>query len=498
MQRTGFDTHLVIRITAFILAWSTAIQAICDKSCLDCDGILGECFECKPPRFVPGEFKSVFRNGCYPCPTGCSSCVVEIKENRIDNSKCTDCQPYYGLTPNYTCDTASFFSGGRECLVQWCSQCSFFDSNLCWECLYGNLKPDGTCYGPGELPPLCSDLDENGFCSACFGYVKYNDKDRGVYLTPSTNTCSFCLENCFYCESGTACIYCAQGFQLIDNQCVKCSGNCYSCDQNTGVCELCETGFYMDDATKLCLPCSTGCAGCSGPAESDCNTCYLLEGYIGVYGQHCRKIADLCTELYSLPGHMDWNRYCLACVGGHYAVEYPGEYNFDCLPCPQECLNCESPTSCSRCKPGYYLSIGQCLPCAPGCIDCVSSNKCLLTSDGVVYKPPSKEKVKEIFFISYRLQAKIVWGIIFCEFIMIIYRSSLRLIECIAGKVYSRRVLFKLSLRTTMRSEYSTFSRKLTIGSPSNAKKLAQVSPIQGSPKKRHIKKSSFKRIQTK
>ena len=132
---------------------------------------------------------------------------------------------------------------------------------------------------------------------------------------------------------------------------------------------------------------------------------------------------------------------------------------------------------------------------------CAWLHRLHITQNGIAYQPIPKKVDDGTFFLSYRLQTKIVWGIIFCEILMILYRSSLKLISFCAKKIYSRRVLFKKSLRTTLRSEYNTFSRKLTIGSsksPKFAKRLATITPSQATPIQKYTKNSSFKRIQTK
>jgi len=219
MHGTHSHSHLLIKTIAFTMTWITALQAICDDSCLDCDGLLGECISCKQPPVALGIYKSLFRNACYDCPYGCRGCIVDIKENSIHNANCTSCQSNYRLLDNNTCQERRS-SGSGTCIAKWCSQCAFFDPNICFICRYGNPKTDGTCYGPGELPPLCAAIDENGLCTACLTFILDNDKYRGAYFTPSTNTCSFCLENCINCESGTSCLHCNERFQLVDGQCV--------------------------------------------------------------------------------------------------------------------------------------------------------------------------------------------------------------------------------------------------------------------------------------
>lgn len=72
----------------------------------------------------------------------------------------------------------------------------------------------------------------------------------------------------------------------------------------------------------------------------------------------------------------------MQCVEGFYHAAPYGR----CLPCPNFCPTCNSPSACLTCAPGYYLKAGFCQPCStPNCYSCGSSavnNQCTLCRNG--------------------------------------------------------------------------------------------------------------------
>lgn len=71
---------------------------------------------------------------------------------------------------------------------------------------------------------------------------------------------------------------------------------------------------------------------------------------------------------------------CVGCVSGYYPTTDQGVNR--CLPCFKNCTECSSETVCSKCVPGYVLSVGgtKCsLKCSENCATCQDNlpNKCL-------------------------------------------------------------------------------------------------------------------------
>lgn len=468
-----YSTHLrsLISILFFTFCFDESSQGICDINCMICDGYEGECLYCKLPWRVTETYYSLFRNTCYPCPTGCQTCVMTVNNNLLVK-KCTECASAYELGEDGQCSAIVYSIPPNYCLVEWCDMCNFMNNLECYYCTHGDVKLDGSCYGPDDLPPLCTSLDQNGLCSGCVSSAKVGTEQKGLYLS-SPGNCTYCSEKCEYCQPAGTCLMCNMGYWLQNETCVPCPPNCLECDQSTGACITCMAGYFTDVA-GLCSPCFEGCSKCSGPSEEECWRCDITRGYVGLFGKNCRQIASVCADLHMLDGYYDENRYCLSCISGTYPIVYPGDYNLDCQPCPSECLNCESPTICSRCKQGFYLSNSKCLPCTGGCQDCVSPHRCLVQSneEDASNSPKVLEFTKKrTFFISYRLQAKIVWRIIFCEGLMIVYRIIEKLVEifssCISDKKYRSRS--KLNISTNGQEITESNQIKVTQSNSNNA-----------------------------
>ena len=306
----------------------------------------------------------------------------------------------------------------------------------------------------------------------------------------SDGSCQLCGKNCVQCSGPDQCGRCREGMAIIDGECKLCAENCADCDMQTTMCLRCNSRFYPSADGRQCLPCLQGCFGCTGPTEQECTLCDLYSGYIGVNGQHCRHLVDTCSDIrdFTDQGIHDYNRYCLGCTHGYYAVGY-GQYDLDCVRCQYPCMNCQSSTECTRCALGSFMSNGRCYPCPDDCTDCITDNKCIVCTDGL---PPvngscSKERKaisdpKLPFFFSFRVQTKIVWLIIFAELLMLIIRVCIKLFEHFSNIIYERRVAHKKSLRLMMALASTSFTSVHMRGHKSKHSRLSKLGLTTPSP----------------
>jgi len=138
---------------------------------------------------------------------------------------------------------------------------------------------------------------------------------------------------------------------------------------------------------------------------------------------------------------------CLECMPGNYLVykyiydiyidEYKAEPQY-CKPCPAECFNCASPTTCIGCNDEHtYIKDGRCHPCGESCDTCYGpGEQCLICADGSrAYKGrcgPNKYQTyqKHITPFKFRFHTFIIIFII----LLAIFSFSLRLILAIYDK----------------------------------------------------------------
>ena len=114
----------------------------------------------------------------------------------------------------------------------------------------------------------CADCSTSGpmFCDA--GDSGYFMKNGQCVDCDSYSESVICKQ----CQDETVCEVCAQGYRLEDGECKLCElDKCADCNNLTGKCNLCKMGFYLDDQTGSCKPCTEPCKECS--SANFCLTC---------------------------------------------------------------------------------------------------------------------------------------------------------------------------------------------------------------------------------
>lgn len=97
-----------------------------------------------------------------------------------------------------------------------------------------------------------------------------------------------------------------------------------------------------------------------------------------------------------------------------------------CLPCPQSCLNCTSPTSCKACKNRIKLQDGVCLrKCDPAYYYNSANNSC---------QPCSNSSISNCAGCYYNYTQNAL-NCIYCDTGYILIRNSSNLLQCIAKPI---------------------------------------------------------------
>ena len=151
-----------------------------------------------------------------------------------------------------------------------------------------------------------------------------------------------------------------------------------------------ETNIWVRELNVTFFGCYEACATCwEDNSPVHCTSC--LDGYYLV-GTECKACSPICSTCIgtadnckSCPaGEFLKGTACFATCGLGYFPDAADNNN--CKPCPTQCVQCNSLTSCNSCKNGFYLSTNNCLPCdtvTAKCVTCVSTaTKCLSCQAG--------------------------------------------------------------------------------------------------------------------
>ena len=119
--------------------------------------------------------------------------------------------------------------------------------------------------------------------------------------------------------------------------------NFYKCTQCTAgpVCTRCESGYFLNQTYKLCMPCSYPCF--------ECNT-----------------IATNCTSCSTINTLFYFDPVAYNCTWCYHKIPYCSTCNYD-------------GSVCSKCNSTFYYldSLGLCQPCTGTCIECTSATQCI-------------------------------------------------------------------------------------------------------------------------
>ena len=148
------------------------------------------------------------------------------------------------------------------------------------------------------------------------------------------------IPSCNYCLNSTVCLSCRSGYYLnSNNTCSMCTASlpgCIFC-ASSSTCRQCQAGYFLNAANQCqqCLNSIVGCLSCLNSTQ------------------------------------------CIECDGGYYL----STVTFLCVGC--NVIGCQicgdtSPSTCTSCSYGYYLSGTTCNSCPQtGCLDCTSAAVCL-------------------------------------------------------------------------------------------------------------------------
>jgi len=234
------------------------------------------------------------------------------------------------------CNTGQVLSPiTKECVnctafLPGCAECN--SATNCTTCLSGfNKNENGTCIEQVTCPP-------------------------GNFKDSSSNcqNCGSVLNNCMYCENGTACIICQDGY-------TEYNGKCVSVQQQT-----CDPGLYYDIESGQCKNCTDVIPRCEFCSSKDfCTGCQIGS-----------KLSNgTCSEIQAAQ-----------CESNEY-LNNETNTCYECNASLENCLECSDGITCTKCDNNTVLLHGACYPpeetCAPGKYLDSQSNDCKNCSDSI-------------------------------------------------------------------------------------------------------------------
>lgn len=205
----------------------------------------------------------------------CKTCSKKIKTN------CLTCNEGYYL-PYHEMDN-------KKCLpcniIENCASCfGEKDYTVCLACESGYILTDNKCEDKKTIQ-IC-EIGDKEKCKTCKSDPMLQNEcetcNEGYYLSEDNNKtiCEICdIEGCLECFGSKNCSKCQNGYNLINNECIKetCiigeNEKCSSCKNETGKekeCATCNEGYFIDENSN-----SSFCQKCT---IQNCDKCSLYLG----------------------------------------------------------------------------------------------------------------------------------------------------------------------------------------------------------------------------
>ena len=338
------------------------LQPLCQQMknyCEKCNPITNLCIKCLLNNFTPdnkGGCKGICifgNNYCYECDNEnklCLKCEEGYYQDRIGGCSTTqNCEISY----KGKCDKCieGYILVGEKTGFNICKNLNSDDlknckiinitNGLC------NICQEGYFINKGDYK--CTKTDNcfesiYGVCTSCIdGY--YLNKKRDICEKAENSffnckqtideiNCDICNKNYYLSENGqcsdtimcsiankSKCEKCALGFNLLENGSCSNEQNCKNADKDTGLCNICLNGYYLDNKDKKCrtnkennefknceiynngcIKCEIGyfisedlkCVKTRGCSESENGICLKCsEGYFIGYDNNCSN-AEHC------------------------------------------------------------------------------------------------------------------------------------------------------------------------------------------------------------
>ena len=312
----------------------------------------GECYECNQGYFIVGKRPDSIKDFKL-CKSYFSSDFKNCKKINEEKGTCASCENGYYL------DDEDF-----KCIQT--QNCSTSIYGICTKCSYGFYlnKKNNSCLLTENQLLYCKESLDGEFCETCKDYYYLTDDNRCMRA-------NFCAKSDkFDCKE------CKNGYYLAENKACSISENCHEADYETGYCNDCIEGYYLDLKDRKCK---------SNKDEDDYNHCKQADDFcisceMGYYlgednrcssSKNCEQsekgICTYCSLYFYLTKDKRCTRVenCLYSNELYECIECEDDFYYDirmrsCIEADSNFTNCKYSDSlgykCGYCKDDYYLN----------------------------------------------------------------------------------------------------------------------------------------------
>ena len=248
----------------------------------------------------------------------------------------------------------------------------------CVACPYGCMRPQGS---NDYCRRITSSTCNKGYYHAPLTYdegTKEYVMTKGEYCR---GECVACSIGCSSCADFTGyCTACKDGYELLDNECVKSSSSGSGSNYNSGSSSssgsgavTCDKGYYLSGET--CKVCS---AGTYQPNDNTTATLCKACSTISIENGTCTSCSTTgeCTKVSCNENYYENGIACKKCEDDEF---YDTSLK-TCRACSAHCKKCSSYTQCLSCESDYELSDGVCIVPSDSDLECKAPAK--KSSDG--------------------------------------------------------------------------------------------------------------------
>ena len=378
-MRKNIFIYIILAIYKSILSQTSCKEK--ENYCEKCNPLTHLCIQCVYDTFVPdnqggcsGKCK-LGKNYCNECDNVekiCKKCEEGFYEDTIGGCSITqNCEISY----KGKCEkcTKGYILVGEEKSFKICKSLNSDDlknckivnnvNGLCNECEEGYFinKEDYKC----TKTENCNE-SIYGVCSSCINGYYLNIKKQicekiensffNCKQTLDEVNCDICNKNYYLSEDGqcadtimcsktneTKCEKCISNYKLLENGSCSKEENCKKANKDTGICELCMQGYYLDNKDKKCK---------SNKENNEFKYCEIYDNGC----KQCENKYFISEDLKCVrtPGCAESeNGLCLKCLERYFmGLDKNCSITENCIYSGKDLFY-----SCDECKPNYCYNM---------------------------------------------------------------------------------------------------------------------------------------------
>ena len=385
-----------------------------ENYCSECDEITNKCITCENGYFpdnnggcsYTANCEISYKGECYKCNKGYF--IIGNRNDSVIDFKL--CKSYFSSDlknckiineEKGTCSICEegFFLDDKDFKCIKTQNCSTSIYGICTECSYGFYlnKKNNSCLLSKDQFLYCKESIDEKYCETCNDFYYLSEDKRCLRAKNCEKTGEFDCEKC------------SKGYFLTENNACSNTDNCKNAHFETGYCNECIKGFYLDlkdrkcksnkkdEDYKFCKEVENSCIKCEqGYIMSDDNRCTTTTNC----AESENGICDFCSSFFYLAKDKRCTRVenCLNSNELYECIECEDNFYYDirfksCIEIIDgNFTNCKISDSlgnkCGYCRDDFYLNYtdnlcynnneyGMLYKCALASEDGESCNECI-------------------------------------------------------------------------------------------------------------------------